>query len=164
MTAMPALAPRDATPRPDPERLVIAARLERPGEPPRYLLVRWRDWPPPALLSVEAPAAPNAGEAGLAARAAVEETLAYRLGVRCIETRFATERLPARMRRGVRGGEGLGWLRAAAVRVDGDPHPDALLDEVLALPPAEALAALTSDVERRVFAEAARLLGDSVEA
>ena len=148
----------DGTPRPEPERLIVVARLERPQEPgvaPRYLLVRWRDWPPPALLSVEAPTTPEA------CAAAIEETLAYRLGVRSIERPLLAEtRTPARMRRGLRGGEGVGWLRAAAVRVEGDPQPDALLEAVLALPLAEALSALESDVERQLFIEGARLLGD----
>jgi hypothetical protein len=147
----------DGTPRPEPERLIIAARLERAGEPGRYLLVRWRDWPPPALLSVDAPSTLEA------CQAAIEETLAYRLGVRCLERPLLSEvRSPGRMRRGNRGGEGLGWLRATAVRVEGDPQPDALLEEVLALPATEALAALESDVERRLFLEAARLLGDNL--
>lgn len=145
----------DGTPRLEPERLIIAARLEAGVEPGRYLLVRWRDWPPPALLSVEA------GETPEACQAAIEETLAYRLGVRCLERPLVGEALtPARMRLGSRGGEGLGWLRAAAVRIEGDPRPDALLEEVLLLPAGEALAALQSDVERAVFAEALRLLGD----
>ncbi|MSP21422.1 MAG: hypothetical protein EXR66_00085 [Dehalococcoidia bacterium] len=149
-------ATSDGTRRPEPERFIIAARLEAGGEPSKYLLVRWRDWPPPALLSVEAPAHSEA------AAAAVEETIAYRLGVRCIAGALLGEtRTPARMRQGARGGDGMGWLRAAAVRVEGEPVPDALLEEVLALTIDEALAALTSDVERQVFLEAAGLLGDT---
>ena len=148
----------DGTPRPEPERLILVARLERPEQPdeaPRYLLVRWRDWPPPALLSVEAPATPEA------CAAAIAETLAYRLGVRSLGPPLLAEtRVPARMRRGLRGGEGLGWLRAAAVRVEGEPQPDALLESVLALSVEEALAALESDVERQLLVEGARLLGD----
>ncbi len=146
----------DGTPRREPERLIIAARLEAGGEPGRYLLVRWRDWPPPALLSIEA------GEDPETCQAAIEQTLAYRLGVRCLERPLLGEgRTPARMRLGSRGGEGLGWLRAAAVRIEGEPRPDALLEEVLVLPAAEALAALESDVERRVFTQALSLLGDA---
>ena len=149
--------PTDGTARPEPERLILVARLEgwQLDDSPRYLLVRWRDWPPPALLSVEAPATPEASAA------AIEETLVYRLGVRSLERpQLSDTRTPARMRRGLRGGEGLGWLRAAAVRVEGDPQPDALLEAVLALPLEEALSALESDVERRLFVEGARLLGD----
>lgn len=146
----------DGTARPEPERFIIAARLEAAGERHKYLLVRWRDWPPPALLSVEVPPTPGVSAA------VVEETIAYRLGVRCLEGALLGEaRTPARMRQGNRGGEGMGWLRAAAVRVEGEPAPDALLEEVLALSFDDALSALTSDVERHVFLEAARLLGDA---
>ena len=148
----------DGTPRPEPERLILVVRLELPqqlDEAPRYLLVRWRDWPPPALLSVEARATPEACEA------AIEETLGHRLGVRTLgRPLLAGTRTPARMRRGSRGGEGVGWLRAAAVRVESEPQPDALLEAVLALPLGEALAALESDVERELFRVGAQLLGD----
>jgi hypothetical protein len=54
----------------------------------------------------------------------------------------------------------MGWLRAAAVRVTGAPEPDALLEAVLELTLEEALASLTSDIERELLARAARLLGD----
>jgi hypothetical protein len=138
--------------RPDPERLLLVPRLETAGGP-RYLLVCWRDWPPPALLSLQPPAEPSA------LRAAVAETLEHRIGVRVVgEPAFSGDRRPARMQLPSRGGEGMGWLRAAAVRVEGEPTPDSLLESVLALPLEDALAAVTSDVERELFRRAAALL------
>jgi hypothetical protein len=147
-------APADPAGR-DPERLLLVPRLERPGEPPRYLLVRWRDWPPPALLSLDPPA-----DAG-ALQEAIGETLAHRIGVRVTgRSEVTAERQPVRMSDKSRGGAGVGWLRAAAVRVEGAPEPDALLEAVLELTLEEALASLTSDVERLLLERAAALLGD----
>ena len=136
----------------DPERVIVVPRLERAGEEPRYLLVRWPDWPPPALLSLAAPTDPSALEAAIA------DTLEHRIGVRVAgPIVFTPERQPARMSRKARGGEGLGWLRAVLVPVEGEPQPDPLLEAVLALSLDEALEALTSDVERLLLARAAEL-------
>ncbi len=127
--------------RADPERMLLVARLDRPGEGPRYLLVQWRDWPPPALLSLNPPADPAA------LIQAIEETLGHRLGVQVVGTPlFSDTRHPARMRRGSLGGEGLGWLRVAGIRVSGALEPDPLLEAVLELTLDEAAAALTSDI------------------
>lgn len=136
----------------DPERVIVVPRLDRSGEEPRYLLVRWPDWPPPALLSLDAPTDPSALEAAIA------DTLGHRIGVRVAGPIVLTsERQPARMSKKARGGEGLGWLRAALVPVEGEPQPDPLLEAVLALTLDEALEALTSDVERLLLSRAAAL-------
>ncbi|MEZ4502473.1 MAG: hypothetical protein R3C39_07600 [Dehalococcoidia bacterium] len=135
----------------DPERLTIVPRLERPGAEPRYLLVRWPDWPPPAMLSVVHPAEGDT-------RAAVDSTLQARMSVTCLEEpRVASERLPVRMRHPRTGREGPGWLRAAAVRVEGEPEADALLDAVVELSLEDALAQLETEVERRLLRAAAAL-------
>lgn len=145
--------------RPDPQRMVLVARLERPGEAARYLLVRWRDWPQPALLSLDPPADPEA------LQQAIAETLGHRIGMQVAgPALISDERQPVRMRRTSRGGEGMGWLRVAAVRVEGTPEPDALLEGVLELSLPEALNTLASDIERQALAGAARLLGDDPDA
>ncbi|MFN8639336.1 MAG: hypothetical protein U0360_07730 [Dehalococcoidia bacterium] len=134
----------------------MVPRLERPGESPRYLLLRWRDWPPPALLSLTPP------RDAAALQAAIVDAVELRLGVHASGPAIlAGERRPARMGRGSRGGDGLGWLRVAAVRAEGVPEPDPLLEAVLELTLDEAMAALTSDVERAAFTDAARLFGDT---
>jgi hypothetical protein len=63
-----------------PERLLIAARLQGAGDD-RYLLVRWPDWPHPALLSLAAPRERDS------LAAAVSTLLQARMRVRC-ETRW----------------------------------------------------------------------------
>ena len=132
----------------EPERLLIAARLET-AEGPRYLFARWPDWPHPALLSLAAP--PDDGFAE-----GVRSLLHARLGVRCDDApRASPLRVPVRMSR--LGGVGVGWLRPVAVRVSGEPAPDALLEGVETLSLDEALAALPTEVERTVLREAAAL-------
>lgn len=139
----------------DPERLLVAPLLERPGEEPRYLLLRWPDWPPPALLSVESRSSIDSPAS------AVVEAVAARMGVSCTEPpRFSDLRMPVRMRQPQRGREEVGWLRAVAVRVEGNPAADALIEAVVALPLDQALASLTTDVERTVLEAAARLLDE----
>lgn len=145
------------TERPDPQRMLLVPRLERAGEDPRYLLVRWRDWPPPALLALDPPADADA------LQQAIVETLNHRIGVTPTGPALVSdERRPVRMRLTTRGGEGMGWLRVAAIRVEGTPEPDALLEGVSELSLEDALAALTSDVERLALSTAARLLDGGV--
>ena len=133
------------------ERLLIAARLDT-AEGARYLLVRWPDWPYPALLSVAAPRDRDA------LATAVQDLLHGRLRVDCDGApRTADQRLPVRMTHPRFGGEGLGWLRPLAVRVHGEPEPDALLAGVEALSLEEALEALPTELERTLLREAAAL-------
>ena len=138
-----------------PERLLIAARLDAADGAHRYLLARWPDWPHPSLLSVAAPRALDSLEA------LVADTLRARFSVECVGSPLkSTTRHPARMDHPRFGGGGLGWVRAVAVRVTGDPAPDALFASVDALSLDEALEALPTDLERAVLREAAGLLGD----
>jgi hypothetical protein len=142
---------------PEPERLLVVARHEHLGEAGGecYLLLRWPDWPPPALLSLAAPAAHDDLDR------AVADALEARLGVSCLGTPIkGGERIPVRMRHPRLGEESVGWLRPVAVRVTGEPRADALLEGYAALSLAEALDALPTEVERRVLREGARLLGD----
>jgi hypothetical protein len=55
------------------------------------------------------------------------------------------------------GGEGLGWLRAVAVTVSGEPQPDALLEGVEAFSLEQALEALPTEVERTLLRQGAKL-------
>lgn len=139
--------------RPAPERLLIVSRQAgRDGEEPRYLLVRWPDWPHPALLSIAPP------EANDTLEDAVASLLGARLHVAAHgPVRLGSKRLPVRMPQPRYGAMTTGWLRPAAVEVTGDPEADALLDGYEALTLEEALAALTTDVERAVFREGAAL-------
>ena len=137
-----------------PERLLVAARLDD-AEGARYLLVRWPDWPYPALLSLAAPGAHDSLED------AVTTLLLARLRVRCQgPPRQSAVRVPVRLAHPRFGGQGLGWLRAVAVSVVGEPEPDALLEDVQALSLPEALEALPTDIERTVLREAASLFPD----
>ncbi|MGE0135931.1 MAG: hypothetical protein AB7L91_14205 [Dehalococcoidia bacterium] len=138
---------------PDVERLLVVARLApRAGETPRFLFVRWPDWPHPALLAIDPPGPTDtledAAGALLEARLSVAVTGAVRL---------SSTRVPVRMPLRRYGTTGTGWLRAALVDVEGEPEPDALLDGFEALTLEEALAALPTDVERAVLREAAAL-------
>ena len=137
------------------ERLLIAASLEQPGNEPLYLLALWPDWPHPSLLSVAAPRALDSLDA------LVADTVRARFSVECVSAPVAAgTRHPARISHPRFGGGGLGWVRAIAVRVEGEPTSDALLAGVDALPLEGALRALPTDLERAVLREAAELLGD----
>lgn len=139
-----------------PERyLLVVRQVASPGEPAgapdgaaaRYLFARWPDWPYPALLSLSAPSP----EEGL--EAAVRAVLRAHMGVVVASPpRPASVSVPARIRHPRTGVEGLGWLRAIAVDVAGEPTPDALLEDVVVLTASEAVDALPTDVERIVFA------------
>ena len=134
-----------------PERLLIAARLER-ADGPCYLFARWPDWPHPAMLSLAAP--PRWDNV----RDAVADLLAARLSVTCVEEpRRASTRVPVRMAHPYMGGDGVGWLRPVAVTVEGDPAPDALLERVESLTLEQALEQLPTEVERIVLRQAAAL-------
>lgn len=141
---------------PEVERLLIVARLtSEAGDEaePRYLFVRWPDWPYPALLSIDPPASTDTLED------AVGTLLRARLGVTVQgAVRVASKRVPVRMPLRRYGTAGTGWLRGAAVAVAGEPEPDALLNGFEALTLEEALAALPTDVERAVLRGASGLL------
>ena len=134
-----------------PERLLIAARQDR-TDGPRYLFVRWPDWPHPAMLSLaEPPRWDNV-------RDAVADLLAARLSVTCTEEpRRASTRVPVRMAHPRMGGDGVGWLRPVVVTVEGEPAPDALLEGVEALTVEQAVEQLPTEVERIVLLQAAAL-------
>lgn len=138
--------------RPEAERLLVISRqVVVEGAEPRYLLVRWPDWPHPALLSIAPPGAEDDLDD------AVASLLKARLRVSSGAVRLGTTRVPVRMPQPRFGLVSTGWLRPAAVEVSGEPETDALLEGFEALTAAEALAALTTDVERAVFREGAAL-------
>ncbi len=139
-------------PRPEAERLLVISRqAEVEGTEPRYLLVRWPDWPHPALLSIARPGAEDDLDA------AVASLLDARLRVSSGAVRLSATRVPVRMPQPRFGRVSTGWLRPAAVEVSGQPQTDALLEGFESLTLEEALAALTTDVERAVFREGAAL-------
>jgi hypothetical protein len=144
--------------RPDHERLLVVPRCvpseaSADGEEPRYLLVRWADWPQPALLSIAPPAEHDSLDA------AVATLLGARLRVSVDgPARVGAERVPVRMAQPRFGLAGTtGWLRPLAVQVSGEPEIDALLGGYDSLTLAEALAALSTEVERTVLRQAAGL-------
>lgn len=141
---------------PELERLLIVARLASEAgdeEEPRYLFVRWPDWPHPALLSIDPPGSTDTLDD------AVGTLLQARLAVTVQgAVRVASERVPVRMPLRRYGTAGTGWLRGAAVEVAGEPQADALLEGFEALTLEEALAALPTDVERAVLRGASALL------
>jgi hypothetical protein len=149
-----------ASERADRERLLVVPRVAPPepardGEEPRYLLVRWADWPQPALLSIAPPAASDSLDD------AVATLLHARLRVAVDgPVRVGTGRVPVRMAQPRFGlGGTTGWLRPAVVDVRGEPEPDALLGGYDSLTLAEALAALSTEVERTVLRDGAALFG-----
>ena len=139
------------TPRTEPERLLIIPVLTT-EEGDRHVLVRWPDWPHPALLAMDAPSPHDNLED------AVATLLRARLGLRPTEPpRPAPERLPVRMphpRLGLTGATG--WLRPVAVPCEpaapsedgAGPAPDALLAGCDLLPLDAAIEALSTDLER----------------
>lgn len=140
-------------PPPAAERILVVPRLVATGDAePRYLFVRWADWPYPALLSVEPPRADDTIEDAVGSLLQARLHVALRGPVR-----LASMRLPVRMPMPRYGAVGVGWLRPAAVEVEGDPAPDALLEGFELLTLDEALAALPTDVERAALREAAAL-------
>lgn len=132
---------------PAPERwLVISRQHAEPGEEPRYLLVRWPDWPHPALLSIAPPSADDTLDD------AVGSLLKARLQLDLEgPARVGDTRMPVRMAQPRYGLSTTGWLRAVSVEVSGEPEADSLLDGFEVLTADEALRGLTTDLERAVF-------------
>jgi hypothetical protein len=137
-----------------PERLLVVPVLVQGGEP-HYVLVRWPDWPHPAMLSLAAPAS------SVGIEEAVSDLLDSRLHLATSGpvTRSET-RVPVRMpapRVGLSAATG--WLRAVIVPVQGEPQPDALLDGCVVLTLEAAIASLPTEVERILLRDAARAAG-----
>ena len=139
----------------DPERLsLVPVLLDATGTEPRFVFVRWPDWPPPAMLSM----APPGPHDTLAEAAASLLDGRLRLTV-AGEPRMAARRIPVRMPAPRMGLNGTGWLRAVLVPVSGTPEPDSLLDGFVLLTLDEALDALSTEVERMLLQDAADLIG-----
>ena len=135
----------------DPERLLLVPVIRTAGET-RYVLVRWPDWPHPALLSF----APPVGTDTLEAAAA--DLARARLGlVATAPARLTSERVPVRMGSPRLGLQTTGWLRGVLQPVEGEPTPDVLVDGCEVLSISEAEAVLTTEVERMVLRAAAAL-------
>lgn len=144
--ARPAVVTPTLTPMPTPERLLIAPVLTGPDGEPRFVLVRWADWPTPALLSLAPPGPSDSLED------AVRDLLSARLQLTLTGTpRMAEVRVPVRMGSPRFGFTGTGWLRAVVAPVAGEPVPDALLAGADVLTLDEALAALSTEVERTLL-------------
>ncbi len=119
---------------------------------PRYVLVRWPDWPHAAMLPLALAGADDALDD------AVATLLRSRLQLDAAgPATLAAERVPVRLAQPRIGVHGPGWLRGVRAPASGDPQPDALLDGYVALPLAEALAALSTDVERAVLRSVGQL-------
>lgn len=138
------------TPMSAPERLLLVPVLPAvDGGSPRFVLVRWADWPYPALLSLAPPASSDHLED------AVTDILSARLQLEVAgPPRLTDLRVPVRMGAARFGFTGTGWLRAVVVPVRGEPQPDALLAGVDVLTFDEALTALSTEVERMLLRDA----------
>ena len=138
--------------RPEAERLLIVARRV---EDDRYLFAVWADWPHPVLVST-----PAAAEGFEGFEAGIETVLRGRLGVHAAgAARPAPRRLPVRVAHPAGGGATLGWLRPVAVAVAGEPRASGPVAAVASLTLEEALAALTTDIERAALRLGAALFG-----
>ena len=153
----------DATPAAPERFLIVPVLAAEPiagagADAPRFLLVRWADWPQPAMLSLAPPAAHDTLDA------AVADLLLARLQLTSTgPARVSEHRIPVRMGAARFGFTGTGWLRAVLAPVTGEPKPDALLSGADVLTLDEALAALSTEVERMLLRDAAELaakLGD----
>jgi hypothetical protein len=131
-----------------PERLLLVPLLASTSvEGARCLLVRLVGAEQLSLLPMGRPGV----EETLAD--AVASVLRARLGLRpSAEPRIAERRVPSRLPQPRRGTSGAGWLRAVVVRVEGEPVPGPLVEEVLDLPLDEAARALSTDAERLLLA------------
>jgi hypothetical protein len=151
---------RDATPAAPERLLIVPVRVAEPtagagAGAPHYLLVRWADWPQPAMLSLAPPAAHDTLDA------AVADLLLARLQLTSTcPARVSEHRIPVRMGAARFGFTGTGWLRAVLAPVTGEPEPDALLAGADVLTLEDALAALSTEVERMLLRDAAHLAAD----
>lgn len=154
VTAPRPYVPEEPTAPPVPERYLLVPVLpasERGADGgDGYVLVRWADWPYPALLSLAPPGPSDRLED------AVTDMLSARLQLEVTGApRLTEQRVPVRMGAPRFGFTGTGWLRAVVVPVRGTPEPDALLAGVDVMTLDEALAALTTEVERLLLRGAA---------
>ena len=129
----------------EPERLLLVPVLHVDSEA-HVVLVRWPDWPYPALLSFSPPVGSDTLEAAAA------DLARARLGLAATgPARLAELRVPVRMGAPRLGLQTTGWLRGVLQPVEGEPTPDVLVDGCEVLSFADAEAALTTEVERIVL-------------
>ncbi len=129
------------------------------SEDGRYLLVRR---PGNRVLTMLSTAPPHRTE-GFAA--GISSLVRTHLGVALRGTpRVASVRRPVHTLHPYTGGQGAGYLRALAVEVAGDPKTDALFDGMQALRLEDAVDALSTDLERLLLQDGARLLSDTLPA
>jgi len=136
-----------------PERAVVVPVLET-VDGPRFVLAMWPDWPHPTMLSL----APPVGDDTLEAAAA--DLVRARLHLDATgPARMSESRIPVRMASPRVGAQTTGWLRSVLQPVSGEPEVDLLLAgfEVYSLD--EALAALSTEVERMALQAAADTAG-----
>lgn len=143
-------APDPAAPR---ERLAIVVRVVEDG---RYLVVRREGARALSLLATDQPFR------GEGVPAAVSSIVRTHLGMTTRgEVRTADNRHPVHRLHPYTGGQATGYLRAVAVEAAGEPKSDALYAGAEALPLADAVAALPTDLDRALLLDGARLLGDA---
>jgi len=139
-----------------PEWLLLVVRSVEDG---RYLLVRR---PGNRVLTMLSTAPPHRTEGFAAGIASLVRT---HLGVTLRGTpRVSSVRRPVHTVHPYTGGQRAGYLRALAVEVAGDPKVDALFDGLQALQLPDAVESLSTDLERLLLQDGARLLSDSVPA
>lgn len=137
-----------------PEWLLLAVRSVEDG---RYLLLRRAGSPVLTMLSTRPPHRAEGFTAAIASLVRTHLNLAVR------GTPLAsTERRPVHTLHPYTGGGRTGYLRAVAVEAAGDAKADALFQGLEALPLADAVSALSTDLERLILQDGAKLLGDRV--
>lgn len=135
-----------------PERMLLVPVLDAGSAEPRFILVRWADWPQPAMLSMPPPAAHDSLDEAVAA------LLLGRLRlVRTGPAHASTHRIPVRMGAPRLGFNGTGWLRAVVVPVAGEVECDSLLEGAEAFTLEAGVEALSTEVERMLLRDAAAL-------
>ncbi len=136
-----------------PERIVVAPLLQTEGGP-RFVLAMWPDWPHPTMLSLAPPVASDTLEAAAA------DLVRARLHLDATEpARMSESRIPVRMSSPRVGAQTTGWLRSVLQPVSGEPEADLLLGGFGMYSLDEAVAALSTEVERMALRAAAALGG-----
>ncbi len=146
---------RTLDPTAPPEWLLLVARSVEDG---RYILLRRPGNRDLTMLSTKPPHRTEGFAVGITSLLRTHLSVTLRG-----EPRVSPERRPVHTLHPYTGGAGTGYLRAVAVEVVGEPRTDALYQGYVALPLDEAAEALSTDLERLILLDGAKLLGDRIE-
>ncbi|MCK9487768.1 MAG: hypothetical protein M0R73_13935 [Dehalococcoidia bacterium] len=146
---------RSTDPTAAPEWLLLVARSVEDGQ---YLLLRRAGHRALSLLSTRPPHRTEGFAVGITSLLRTHLAVTMR-----DQPRVSPERRPVHALHPYTGGQGTGYLRAVAVEVAGEPRTDALYQGVVALPLTDAADAVSTDLERLILLDGAKLLGDRIE-